>query len=399
MDYEGLVVADDLTGAADTGSRFAARGYRTAVALEGRPDADVLVRDTDSRHLDPGPAADRVREAVAGVDAGVVYKKVDSTLRGNLGAEVDAAMAAAGADLAVVAPAFPANGRTTVGGIHLVDGTPVARTEAGTDPAAPVPTSRIGALLAGAERPITRVGIGTVAAGAGAVADALADAPEGALAVCDAARGDHLAAVAGGADDAEAEVLYVGSAGLAGHVRRGEGVLGVAGSTAPETLAALAALPEEQVVALDGEGIVAGTAAGVDRAVAALDATGRAVVTAARSAEDVEATLEAGREAGLDPAETRDRVARALAGAVAGAYGRRPVGGLFATGGATAAATLAALGGDGLAPTGHEVAAGVPIGRVRGGDADGIPVVTKAGAFGGRETILTCLDRLAGYHD
>ncbi|WP_181419490.1 MULTISPECIES: four-carbon acid sugar kinase family protein [unclassified Curtobacterium] len=125
------IVADDLTGAAD-----AAGGYgsaRTSAVVLGPdvpwPAADVLAVDTESRYLPEQEAADLVGSVVRrSVALGrPVFKKIDSLLRGNVGAELAAALTAiSGAErgLAVVAPAFPGTGRTTVGGVVHVDGVP-----------------------------------------------------------------------------------------------------------------------------------------------------------------------------------------------------------------------------------------------------------------------------------
>jgi uncharacterized protein YgbK (DUF1537 family) len=412
MDPQALVVADDRTGAADTGNRLAARGYATAVvgrssAPDGATDAAVVARDLDSRYVASDEAARRVRAAVGGTDA-LVYKKVDSTLRGNVAAEAVAALEASGAALALAAPAFPANGRTTVGGYHLVDGTPVADTPAGADPDAPVRTSSLPALLDGAGAPVAGVGIETVAAGPEAIRDRLRtvceDSDDPPLLACDAARDAHLDALAAGAAALDASVCYVGSAGLAGHVRLDEdgGVLGVVGSVAPETLAQLDALPEDVVVELDAAGLFSTGAEGDPVAAAAaaagerLAAGERAVVTAAREEADVRDALAAGQAAGLEAGAVRERVADALAAVAARAGSDARA--FFLSGGAVAAAALDALGAA-VALTGHAVTDGVPIGRTRGGPTAGAPVVTKAGAFGDDETILTCLGALARYDD
>lgn len=123
-----LIVADDLTRATDTGHEFAGRGLRTLVSTLDASTADadtrtdVRVVDTDSRYAASSDAAARVERVISEKDAAFVYKKVDSTLRGNLVAEVDAALEATGADVTLVAPASPRNGRTTVEGYHLVGG-------------------------------------------------------------------------------------------------------------------------------------------------------------------------------------------------------------------------------------------------------------------------------------
>src|SRR5919199_4028111 len=116
------VVADDLTGAADAGVQLARAGYRTAVAFHGaalaeaEADLDALVLDTDSRAFAADATRARVADAARAVAAApIVLTKIDSTLRGHVGAEVAAALAATGRRRAIVAPAFPAAGGTTAG--------------------------------------------------------------------------------------------------------------------------------------------------------------------------------------------------------------------------------------------------------------------------------------------
>src|ERR687897_2644258 len=147
------IIADDLTGAADTGVQLAHAGYRSAVAFRDAPippadDLDAVALDTDSRAIPAGFAAKRVMEAVRSVrDIPIVYKKLDSTLRGPIAAELAAALGASGRDRAVVAPAFPAAGRTTADGVQLVRGVPVHETEAKNDPRTPVREGHIPTLL------------------------------------------------------------------------------------------------------------------------------------------------------------------------------------------------------------------------------------------------------------
>ena len=189
------VIADDLTGAADTGAALVRAGHRTAVAFRGeRVDADAVVIDTDSRGLPAAEAAARVR-AVALGGAEIVMKKVDSTLRGPLAAEVEAALAASGRTRAIVAPAFPATGRTTVGGVQHLDGVPVHETRFAHDPVSPVLESDLRVLLPEAD-------------------------------VRDATTDEDLEAIVRSVDD-PSSVLWVGSAGLAaalGAVYPGPGV-------------------------------------------------------------------------------------------------------------------------------------------------------------------------------
>lgn len=132
------VIADDITGANDVGVQFMKRGLETIVLLEAASllpttikEADVIVVDTESRFSPPDIAYQRVRDVVKTLNEAsvrVVYKKIDSTLRGNIGPELEAIMEEAGSRLSIVAPAFPSNLRITVGGIQLVNQVPVEKT-------------------------------------------------------------------------------------------------------------------------------------------------------------------------------------------------------------------------------------------------------------------------------
>jgi len=409
----GLIVADDLSGANDTGHQLAARGYPTTVVTgrERTPtEESVVVVNTDSRYLDAHEAADRVADAAGGYDGGFVYKKIDSTLRGNLVAEIDAVVEATGSDLALVAPAFPEMGRITVQGTHLVHGTPVARTAAGRDPDKPVRDSHVPTLLEDESFDVVHLPIEVVADGTASIAERLratTDISGASVVVCDAATPKHLDSIAAGAAAVERDVAYVGSGGLARHVRidatAASGVLGIVGSASARTFEQVSALAAEHIVRVDGPRAIEDPEAVVDdvsdRAVDALTTRSRAVLTAARGEDDIEATLAAGNEAGLSDSEIRDRIATILGQCARAVHRKRGFGGVFVTGGAVATTVLDALDGTGIELTGHAVGEGIPLGRIDGGLADGVPLVTKAGAFGESDTILKSLDYLAQYDD
>jgi uncharacterized protein YgbK (DUF1537 family) len=151
-----LIIADDFTGALDTGVQFAARGVRTRVVVGpevnfAAAQAEVLVVDTETRHLPARQAYDTVAQLTAQAEqAGVsyIYKKTDSALRGNIGAELTALLRASGRRQLPFLPAFPQTGRVTVGGVHLVDGVPVTESPFGADPFEPVRHSVVTKLIA-----------------------------------------------------------------------------------------------------------------------------------------------------------------------------------------------------------------------------------------------------------
>lgn len=151
-----LIIADDFTGALDTGVQFAARGIRTRVVVGAnakltQQDTDVLVVDTETRHL---PAA----QAYAAVEGLVqrakragfayLYKKTDSALRGNVGAELAALLNASGSRQLVFLPAFPQMNRVTKNGVQYIDDIPVTESPFGVDPFEPVRHAAITDLLA-----------------------------------------------------------------------------------------------------------------------------------------------------------------------------------------------------------------------------------------------------------
>jgi len=125
-----LLIADDLTGACDAAVHFARRGRRTVVPLafdSEIPDADVVAVSTESRGM-AGEDLSRLMAEVARRlpvrDARILYKKIDSTLRGDVAGEIAAAVEAFECDSAVITPAFPAVGRIVEAGWLKVAGDP-----------------------------------------------------------------------------------------------------------------------------------------------------------------------------------------------------------------------------------------------------------------------------------
>ena len=154
-----LIIADDLTGALDTSVHFAAAGLRTQVLVSAQrflhpdgesADADVVAVNTNTRHLPAGEAFrivyDIARQAnVMGIPW--IYKKTDSALRGNTGAELCAMKSALGLPSLPFIPAYPRMGRTVRGGILHINGVPASQTAMGADPLNPLKTSCVAEIL------------------------------------------------------------------------------------------------------------------------------------------------------------------------------------------------------------------------------------------------------------
>jgi uncharacterized protein YgbK (DUF1537 family) len=120
---ECVLIADDLTGACDAAGPFATAGLRTVVALHGEVEAEVVALSTGSRNVKPEEARRRLRaagEVVRRLAPRILFKKIDSTLRGNTRYEIEASLDAFDCDATVVTPAFPAMGRVVESGVLRV---------------------------------------------------------------------------------------------------------------------------------------------------------------------------------------------------------------------------------------------------------------------------------------
>ena len=380
------IIADDLTGAADTGVQFVRAGYRTVVVFHGEkaPTAgiDAASFDTDSRTRPTDLAARRVHEvARTARGARVVYKKLDSTLRGNVAGELAAAFRASGRERAVVAPAFPAAGRTTVGGTQLVHGVPVDETEMRNDPRTPVRQAHVPTLLADAFSSVGTLGVEDVA-NPERISVVL---EENECVIVDAERDSDLEALVLAVPD-PARVLWTGSAGLAlalGSVYPGpraedrdepgaldRPVLVVVGS--------LSGVAREQVRRLAEKfGDVSVEAGGDDAVAAAREVLSRGKCAVVHSSGERHASGEV--------------VIGTLAEVVSRLSEEGLFGGLVMTGGATAVGVARRLGAAGIELQG-EVEAGVPVGALIGPRP--YPVVTKAGGFGGPDTLVGAVQTL-----
>ncbi len=147
-----LILADDLTGANAAGVMAAKNGLAAYTAISfaaetsGLSQYDCIAFSTDSRSMVPAEAYNKVRQAVrhfSGPETQIYSKRIDSTLRGNLGSETDALLDVLGEDtVAMIVPCFPDAGRIQIGGYLLVNQVPLEKTSVSMDPKNPVRTSQ-----------------------------------------------------------------------------------------------------------------------------------------------------------------------------------------------------------------------------------------------------------------
>lgn len=151
------IIADDLTGANDTALQFHLKGANTQILLSDEIEPLNVVNtqtwaiSTESRNVEPEIAYEKVVKAAKmmaeKLNPDFFYKKIDSTIRGNIAVEVLGIVSVLQYDTAIIVPAFPAEVRTTVGGYHLLKGIPIERTEMARDPHSPIFESHVPTLL------------------------------------------------------------------------------------------------------------------------------------------------------------------------------------------------------------------------------------------------------------
>lgn len=152
-----LIIADDFTGALDTGVLFAEKGAYTEVLNDINYDlsrikerVEVLVMNAETRHCSADEAYQRITaigKRALGYGIAHIYKKTDSALRGNIAGELTALLHVSGLNMLPFVPAFPKMNRITVNGIHYIDGVPVHQSVFGQDPFEPVTVSDIQKLI------------------------------------------------------------------------------------------------------------------------------------------------------------------------------------------------------------------------------------------------------------
>jgi uncharacterized protein YgbK (DUF1537 family) len=417
---ELAVIADDLTGAADTGVQFL-QAFAPVYLLDHRrlsPEAfeqppRAIAVFTSSRGLaaaEAGRVVLATGRAIRGFNPQRVYKKIDSALRGHIGAELEAAMEALDRPFSFIVPAFPEQGRTTVGGVHHVHGIPVAATEMGRDPITPVTESFLPKWIGGQTRfPVAHVGAEVIDAGFEAVAGEIKrQRLRGARHISfDATGAGHLDCIARLALEHFPEALLCGSAGLAQRLagqlpRRGTPEAGdqgaglptdagrflfVCGSASEALRLQVAVLAEGGLVAV--ESLAPGALAVEDARSVPEGALDRVVVEF--SQRDLVLQLS---PPGRGPAVAEpQRLVGKLAEFAVAVIARAKTAGLFLSGGDTAVAVLEQLDVKAVRLQ-RELSSGLVFGTLLGGPLSGRPVITKAGSFGRPDTLLDLHRRL-----
>lgn len=395
---ELAIVADDLTGALDAAGPFAERGLATRliVAADGADDwlsapCAVLAVTTESRHLARDEAADRVRAAVADVlqcRPRLLFKKLDSTLRGNVASEIAAALDASGRHHAVIAPALPTQGRVMCGGEVFVDGVPLRDTTIGLTTPAP-PRVPLAEALWHADPGLTVHDVGldqVLALDAGGAPHAY---------VVDCVSAEDLDRIIRSVLPRANEVVLAGASGLAdalaaqmrgspkpkASARAGKGLtLIVVGSRSAQTATQVEAIHSDvgaMVLPAPGGKL------DIDRTLAAVAARGISLATLVVHAQPLASGL------GIDHATA----SRSLATVALALIARLDVGALVVIGGDTTQAVLDALGARAVDVLG-QLMPSVALGAIPRAGLP-LPIVAKEGDFGDERFLLDLAARFS----
>jgi uncharacterized protein YgbK (DUF1537 family) len=355
---EIAIIADDLTGALDSAAQFSHFG-RTCLVFDAAPEnACAVAVSTASRALSPAQSRAAAHSATASVPADRLFVKIDSTLRGNpaehLAGALDAWRVHAPDAFAVICPALPVMGREVRDGHALDHGVPITNSAAAGDPISSATSANITDVFPGS---VKVSALDLLVAGRNVVVDASTD--------------DDLDRIATAIEPFGADVVAVGSAGLAAAIARRRAALPQREEVPQQEEVRRQAAVRQRVELVGGDTLVLLTsvhpAARMQLAALPDDVT---VVSTA----DWNGSIVSPHDAVAVADEAAVRAAELLS---TGRFGS-----LLIIGGDGAHALLTALGTHSFEVVG-ELLPGVPIGTLAGGVADGLTVATRSGGFGG----------------
>ena len=434
-------VADDLTGANTTGVLLARSKARTAVFFnekaalkaKGVADLDAILISSNSRPLPPEAAMAYVTDATVALrNMGVKYfsKRIDTTLRGGIGYEIDAMLAQIGEDaVAVVVPAMPQSRRIVVGGYSVIDNVALIRTPVAQDVRTPVRENYVPRLLsAQTEKKVDLVTLSDVLEGKDAIKKALEQSRAGGaqVIVVDAISIEDVEQIAEACVELGWNVLAVDPGPFTAKLAKARGLIGeespnipkeppvdgktvliAAGSATPVTKKQMEVLcTDERIVRISVDPLPL-----IDGDEEAMDEVNKAIDQACILLQGDEPprailfeTALHGILLNLDEEDAKrkytggtcaDLINVGLGLIISGILkrvGRDPIAGLYTTGGDTMVNVCAVLGVECLEVIDYVIPQ-TDIGHLIGA-YDGLPVVGKGGLTGNNTTAIEIVDRL-----
>lgn len=396
MENKYLIVADDFTGSNDTGVQLKKNNIDVDVLLFPSKELveNSVVLDTESRSLSEEDAYQKVKTLTADLveknQFSIVYKKIDSTLRGNIAQEVRALTEVYSPDIIVVAPAFPKIKRTTKKAVHYLDGVPLMETEIAKDPLTPLWTDNIYELFEKEfENSVKNISTREL--------ENLTSLPENKVQVFDIEEEQDLEKVKELTLNDSRKILYVGSAGLAVYLfKRDEWpTLSVVGSISQVSLQQMEYAKNKgfHVINIEiNDLIIEDRVEKYTKLVCeSLMRKQDTIITVTRKRQDYLETIELFKNLGVsDKKEVSRMIKETLAKITKNVLANTPVSRLFLTGGDTAIEVINELGAKGCKIQ-KELSTGIVESCLVGGKYEGMKLVTKAGAFGDKDSLYSSL--------
>jgi uncharacterized protein YgbK (DUF1537 family) len=419
------VISDDLTGASDCGAQLVPYGLKVVVSVKNDEinfrNNDTVIFNTDSRSLPKEEAYQRVHElsSILATEAfDVIYKKIDSTMRGNIGIEINALFDALSPDFIIIAPAYPINDRKILHGMHYLNGSLLHETEVAKDPKTPVFESNITSLIEEqAGRKVAHIDKDMLQRGTEKICMVLEQYKQEGIAyiTVDSTEEQDFKTLLDSVSLLNYKTVYCGSSGLIAHIPKilnlkkkvkkfqmselALPALFVVGSVSKIGRSQLSyLLNNEQIEGIECNPL--NLLSGESKAQEEVDSVKKRAINSISqqknivlySSDKVSETQRVGLEQGLTLVEVSNLISKTIGSIAVQIICECKVKRLFLTGGDTAQQVLEHLQIEYFHLL-DEVEAGIPIGRL---DNSEIIAVTKAGNFGNEYTMSTVLKRLNG---
>ncbi|KYO64489.1 four-carbon acid sugar kinase family protein [Thermovenabulum gondwanense] len=411
-----IIIADDFTGANDTGVQLTKKGYKTYTLIDMENftlkdlECDALVLDTESRGLSSENAYERVKQVIKNLksvislklEGEIIYKKVDSTLRGNIVEEIKAIYEELKPELIVFAPAYPKNNRITLNEIHYVNGIPVDKSEFAEDIKNPVRVSNIKILfknegnvfkvrhvyrdeIKNLEKIIKNIeGINTL--------------------TFDAENDKDLLEIATQVLKSGKKVLWVGSAGLAEALilsMKKEGkIITISGSTRTVAISQLMNLSEKEcipIINIDLYNLFSNEEEEKNRICSLVNTyyDKDIIITSCMGQQDLDVTKNISLELGIDLKDISQIIAEKISEISLKVINIQKPKGLILTGGDIAFNVVKKLNAK-IIKINKEIEPGIPEIELLKGPFKGLKIITKAGGFGNEMTLYNLYKHLKG---
>lgn len=395
-----LIIADDFTGANDSGVQLTRRGINTHVVFDPKLilcNDDSYVLDTESRGLESADAYKLLKGLFADIDFtkfDYIIKKTDSTLRGNIPMEVKALYDSLEGRTVIFAPAFPDIGRITINGRHYYNDKPLMETEFAKDPVKPITTDCLKELLEEAfEDECIHL----------KPEDLDEFRPyENTLYSFDCRKSDELIKIVDTFEKAPVKPLWVGSAGIC------DAILNNSDPVLPSAalITSVSEATGKQVRFAESKGIkivkvpvheclIKRDYKYADEMLSYINEGFDTLLisSATYDRNDLSLSVEAGEKLGLSRLELSSLTQDIMSDLMERVLEKAKISGLFLSGGDTAIGFIKRVNSDGSDIIG-EVSNGIPIMRLQNGRFHGLKVITKAGGFGNEDAIVYSLRKL-----